>query len=173
MCHSGLKPCVKPWSYIPEDVLPVLWRVVYWASQFLTWYHKVTGYSIYINKFLLLKIQLCFVMISPPRACFQAAVAVYAVIRSVGGFLHAGKNENGSHRKCNLLRHLPTSLHLPAHLCGCSPTVATLMVILDGCFFVKCFHVSTLICPVCEGGIFRPLELQLPTPGASFCWCCC
>lgn len=31
------KVCEEPWSYIPDDVLPVLWRVVYWTSQFLTW----------------------------------------------------------------------------------------------------------------------------------------
>uniref|UniRef100_UPI0037E82DC4 G-protein coupled receptor-associated protein LMBRD2a n=1 Tax=Semicossyphus pulcher TaxID=241346 RepID=UPI0037E82DC4 len=29
--------CVKPWSYIPDGILPVFWRVVYWTSQFLTW----------------------------------------------------------------------------------------------------------------------------------------
>ncbi|XP_030000449.1 G-protein coupled receptor-associated protein LMBRD2a isoform X2 [Sphaeramia orbicularis] len=29
--------CVQPWSHIPDGVLPVLWRVVYWTSQFLTW----------------------------------------------------------------------------------------------------------------------------------------
>uniref|UniRef100_A0AAQ6AG47 LMBR1 domain containing 2 n=1 Tax=Amphiprion ocellaris TaxID=80972 RepID=A0AAQ6AG47_AMPOC len=29
--------CVEPWSYIPDGVLPVFWRVVYWTSQFLTW----------------------------------------------------------------------------------------------------------------------------------------
>lgn len=29
--------CVKPWRYIPDRVLPVFWRVVYWTSQFLTW----------------------------------------------------------------------------------------------------------------------------------------
>ncbi|XP_056887997.1 G-protein coupled receptor-associated protein LMBRD2B-like isoform X2 [Takifugu flavidus] len=34
---SELKPCVEPWSYIPEGILPVFWRVVYWTSQFLTW----------------------------------------------------------------------------------------------------------------------------------------
>ncbi|XP_008302158.1 LMBR1 domain-containing protein 2-B-like [Stegastes partitus] len=34
---SGTKGCVKPWSYIPDGVLPVFWRVVYWTSQFLTW----------------------------------------------------------------------------------------------------------------------------------------
>ncbi|XP_074526397.1 G-protein coupled receptor-associated protein LMBRD2B-like [Halichoeres trimaculatus] len=31
------KACVEPWSYIPDGVLPVFWRVVYWTSQFLTW----------------------------------------------------------------------------------------------------------------------------------------
>nr|XP_057928095.1 G-protein coupled receptor-associated protein LMBRD2B-like isoform X1 [Doryrhamphus excisus]XP_057928096.1 G-protein coupled receptor-associated protein LMBRD2B-like isoform X1 [Doryrhamphus excisus] len=41
---SGLYPtdsvpsvCEQPWSYIPDGVLPVFWRVVYWTSQFLTW----------------------------------------------------------------------------------------------------------------------------------------
>uniref|UniRef100_A0A668ANK0 LMBR1 domain containing 2a n=1 Tax=Myripristis murdjan TaxID=586833 RepID=A0A668ANK0_9TELE len=28
---------LSPWSYIPDGVLPVFWRVVYWTSQFLTW----------------------------------------------------------------------------------------------------------------------------------------
>lgn len=48
--YSELEPCVKPWSYIPEGVLPVFWRVVYWSSQFLTWYHTVTHCSIYFTK---------------------------------------------------------------------------------------------------------------------------
>ncbi|XP_026177509.1 G-protein coupled receptor-associated protein LMBRD2B-like [Mastacembelus armatus] len=34
---SLTKVCEKPWSYIPDGVLPVFWRVVYWTSQFLTW----------------------------------------------------------------------------------------------------------------------------------------
>ncbi|CAL8249328.1 unnamed protein product [Merluccius merluccius] len=34
---SVLKVCQEPWSYIPDGVLPVFWRVVYWTSQFLTW----------------------------------------------------------------------------------------------------------------------------------------
>ena len=29
--------CKPPWSYVPENVLPQLWRVLYWTSQFLTW----------------------------------------------------------------------------------------------------------------------------------------
>ncbi|KAM4615991.1 G-protein coupled receptor-associated protein LMBRD2a [Polymixia lowei] len=31
------KLCARPWSYIPDGILPVFWRVVYWTSQFLTW----------------------------------------------------------------------------------------------------------------------------------------
>lgn len=34
---SAPKVCEKPWSYIPDGILPVFWRVVYWTSQFLTW----------------------------------------------------------------------------------------------------------------------------------------
>uniref|UniRef100_A0A7N6BFN5 LMBR1 domain containing 2 n=1 Tax=Anabas testudineus TaxID=64144 RepID=A0A7N6BFN5_ANATE len=34
---SVLKVCEEPWSYIPDGVLPVFWKVVYWSSQFLTW----------------------------------------------------------------------------------------------------------------------------------------
>jgi hypothetical protein len=29
--------CEAPWSNVPENVFPNLWRVVYWTSQFLTW----------------------------------------------------------------------------------------------------------------------------------------
>jgi hypothetical protein len=29
--------CEEPWSNVPENVFPNLWRVVYWTSQFLTW----------------------------------------------------------------------------------------------------------------------------------------
>ncbi|OXB66700.1 hypothetical protein ASZ78_013091 [Callipepla squamata] len=28
--------CFKPWSYIPNGIMPIFWRVVYWTSQFLT-----------------------------------------------------------------------------------------------------------------------------------------
>ncbi|XP_051552333.1 G-protein coupled receptor-associated protein LMBRD2B-like isoform X2 [Myxocyprinus asiaticus] len=48
------KTCHKPWSYIPDGILPVFWRVVYWTSQFLTWllipfmqsYARSGGFSI-------------------------------------------------------------------------------------------------------------------------------
>ncbi|XP_043463413.1 LMBR1 domain-containing protein 2 homolog [Leptopilina heterotoma] len=29
--------CLEPWSRVPNDVYPNLWRIVYWTSQFLTW----------------------------------------------------------------------------------------------------------------------------------------
>ncbi|XP_014246482.1 LMBR1 domain-containing protein 2 homolog [Cimex lectularius] len=29
--------CKVPWSYVPDYVLPNLWRVVYWSSEVLTW----------------------------------------------------------------------------------------------------------------------------------------
>ncbi|XP_038599777.1 G-protein coupled receptor-associated protein LMBRD2 isoform X1 [Tachyglossus aculeatus] len=46
--------CLKPWSYIPNGIMPVFWRVVYWTSQFLTWillpfmqsYARSGGFSI-------------------------------------------------------------------------------------------------------------------------------
>uniref|UniRef100_A0A3Q3M7L9 LMBR1 domain containing 2b n=1 Tax=Mastacembelus armatus TaxID=205130 RepID=A0A3Q3M7L9_9TELE len=52
--HSEPKPCYKPWSYIPDGIMPVFWRVVYWTSQCLTWlllpfmqsYARSGGFSI-------------------------------------------------------------------------------------------------------------------------------
>ncbi len=35
--NSIPKACYKPWSYIPDGIMPVFWRVVYWTSQCLTW----------------------------------------------------------------------------------------------------------------------------------------
>lgn len=34
---STQRVCYKPWSYIPDGIMPVFWRVVYWTSQCLTW----------------------------------------------------------------------------------------------------------------------------------------
>ncbi|KAE8285572.1 LMBR1 domain-containing protein 2-B [Larimichthys crocea] len=49
-----LTQCYKPWSYIPDGIMPVFWRVVYWTSQCLTWlllpfmqsYARSGGFSI-------------------------------------------------------------------------------------------------------------------------------
>ncbi|KAJ8305917.1 hypothetical protein KUTeg_016462 [Tegillarca granosa] len=30
-------PCEVPLSHVPDNILPALWRVVYWSSQLLTW----------------------------------------------------------------------------------------------------------------------------------------
>uniref|UniRef100_A0A668AC96 LMBR1 domain containing 2b n=1 Tax=Myripristis murdjan TaxID=586833 RepID=A0A668AC96_9TELE len=51
---SSQKSCHKPWSYIPDGIMPVFWRVVYWTSQCLTWlllpfmqsYARSGGFSI-------------------------------------------------------------------------------------------------------------------------------
>ncbi|XP_036614426.1 G-protein coupled receptor-associated protein LMBRD2 isoform X1 [Trichosurus vulpecula] len=51
---TGKHPCFKPWSYIPDGIMPIFWRVVYWTSQFLTWillpfmqsYARSGGFSI-------------------------------------------------------------------------------------------------------------------------------
>ncbi|XP_068191245.1 G-protein coupled receptor-associated protein LMBRD2B isoform X2 [Antennarius striatus] len=51
---TTVKPCHKPWSYIPDGIMPVFWRVVYWTSQCLTWlllpfmqsYARSGGFSI-------------------------------------------------------------------------------------------------------------------------------
>ena len=32
-----INDCEKPWSFLPVQVLPDLWRVVYWSSQILSW----------------------------------------------------------------------------------------------------------------------------------------
>ena len=32
-----MNPCEEPWSYAPNQVLPTLWRIVYWTAQVLTW----------------------------------------------------------------------------------------------------------------------------------------
>uniref|UniRef100_A0A3Q3WJ16 LMBR1 domain containing 2 n=1 Tax=Mola mola TaxID=94237 RepID=A0A3Q3WJ16_MOLML len=52
--NSVPTPCYKPWSYIPDGIMPVFWRVVYWTSQCLTWlllpfmqsYARSGGFSI-------------------------------------------------------------------------------------------------------------------------------
>lgn len=37
----GISPpvthCVMPVSHVADHVLPTLWKIVYWTSQFLTW----------------------------------------------------------------------------------------------------------------------------------------
>ncbi|XP_061117219.1 G-protein coupled receptor-associated protein LMBRD2a [Conger conger] len=54
LTKSVQKECYKPWSYIPDGIMPVFWRVVYWTSQCLTWlllpfmqsYARSGGFSI-------------------------------------------------------------------------------------------------------------------------------
>lgn len=37
MVANETSACEQPWSYVPGNVLPTLWRIVYWTSQALTW----------------------------------------------------------------------------------------------------------------------------------------
>uniref|UniRef100_A0A674HMA5 LMBR1 domain containing 2 n=1 Tax=Taeniopygia guttata TaxID=59729 RepID=A0A674HMA5_TAEGU len=54
LAPSSKQKCFKPWSYIPDGIMPIFWRVVYWTSQFLTWillpfmqsYARSGGFSI-------------------------------------------------------------------------------------------------------------------------------
>lgn len=34
---ANVSTCEEPWSHVPEEVFPKLWRTVYWTSQILTW----------------------------------------------------------------------------------------------------------------------------------------
>ncbi|KAJ8945114.1 hypothetical protein NQ318_001579 [Aromia moschata] len=34
---SSQAKCEEPWSNVPKEVFPNLWRTVYWSTQFLTW----------------------------------------------------------------------------------------------------------------------------------------
>lgn len=72
-------------------------------------------------------IQDCFVFLWS-LLCLQAAAAFHAVLRTVWSVLQNWENQGGSLWKCNLLRHLPPHLHIPAGLCGCPPKVAALVV---------------------------------------------
>lgn len=35
--HGDDDKCKKPWSYLPDLTLPILWHIAYWTSQSLTW----------------------------------------------------------------------------------------------------------------------------------------
>lgn len=35
--NTSADTCEMPWSYVPRYTLPIMWRIVYWTSQFLTW----------------------------------------------------------------------------------------------------------------------------------------
>ncbi|XP_071488144.1 G-protein coupled receptor-associated protein LMBRD2-like [Diadema antillarum] len=35
--NSPTEQCKKPWSYVPENILPTIWKIVYWTTFVLTW----------------------------------------------------------------------------------------------------------------------------------------
>lgn len=115
---SKLKPCYKPWSYIPDGIMPVFWRVVYWTSQCLTWSVRLAFYKYMCS---CMYIEHCVLL------C-QAAASFHAILRSLRRLLHRRENQDGSDRERHLLRDLPADLRLAAHLRGRSSRVAPVLV---------------------------------------------
>lgn len=129
--------CHKPWSYIPDGIMPVFWRVVYWTSQCLTWSvrARVSSWNLHMLSFCVLKVFLCR----------QAAAALHAVVRSLRRLLHHREDQNGTDWERHLLRDIPAHFRLFAHLRGRSSWVAPLLV--SGPwgrtpFFLFCFVLS-------------------------------
>lgn len=44
--YSLPEACGQPISYVSDNVLPALWRVIYWTSQVLTWLVDILTYVI-------------------------------------------------------------------------------------------------------------------------------
>lgn len=90
--RSAPKPCYMPWSYIPRDIMPVFWRVVYWTSQCLTWSVCLCNtkhqHQLFVSVFPTIRtaMQLFY------WVCSQAAAALHAVIRSLRRLLHHWQN---------------------------------------------------------------------------------
>uniref|UniRef100_A0A8C5C877 LMBR1 domain containing 2a n=1 Tax=Gadus morhua TaxID=8049 RepID=A0A8C5C877_GADMO len=106
---SALKVCHEPWSYIPDGVLPVFWRVVYWTSQCLTWllipfmqsYARSGAFSrvgkiktaliengIYYGTYLLIFISLLiYVAAHPPKLSYQYTTIGITAANTWGLFL--------------------------------------------------------------------------------------
>ena len=53
--------CEEPWSYLNEEVLPDLWRIVYWSSQILSWWVRLLKlFKNKVTSFLADKHNRCF-----------------------------------------------------------------------------------------------------------------
>lgn len=58
----------------------------------------------------------------------KAPSAIHAVICSLWRILHHWKDQDGPDWECHLLWHIPFHLRLSSHLCGCTSSVAPLLV---------------------------------------------
>jgi len=41
--------CVQSWSQLPDQLLPVFWKIVYWMSQILTWWDWLFQHAVMIR----------------------------------------------------------------------------------------------------------------------------
>lgn len=133
LCYSVLKACEEPWSYIPDGVLPVFWRVVYWSSQFLTWWgptsHICTDWVTFSNPDynctfgLLLWTQLCWRFLSLCVCCFWVYRLLLPFMQSYarsGSFSRVGKIktalfENAIYYGTYLLIFVSLLIYVAAH----------------------------------------------------------
>ncbi|KAM5328556.1 G-protein coupled receptor-associated protein LMBRD2 isoform 3-T4 [Glossophaga mutica] len=77
-------PCFKPWSYIPDGIMPIFWRVVYWTSQFLTWNQLQTIGIAAANTWglFLLVLLLGYGLVEIPRSYWNGAKRGYLLTKT-------------------------------------------------------------------------------------------
>ncbi|KAM4869248.1 G-protein coupled receptor-associated protein LMBRD2 isoform X2 [Urocitellus parryii] len=77
-------PCFKPWSYIPDGIMPIFWRVVYWTSQFLTWNQLQTIGIAAANTWglFLLVLLLGYGLVEIPRSYWNGAKRGYLLMKT-------------------------------------------------------------------------------------------
>ncbi|XP_075344658.1 G-protein coupled receptor-associated protein LMBRD2 isoform X2 [Mycteria americana] len=76
--------CFKPWSYIPNGIMPIFWRVVYWTSQFLTWNQLQTIGIAAANTWglFLLVLLLGYGLVEIPRSHWNGAKRGYLLMKT-------------------------------------------------------------------------------------------
>uniref|UniRef100_A0A8C4WKG5 LMBR1 domain containing 2 n=1 Tax=Gopherus evgoodei TaxID=1825980 RepID=A0A8C4WKG5_9SAUR len=76
--------CSKPWSYIPDGIMPIFWRVVYWTSQFLTWNQLQTIGIAAANTWglFLLVLLLGYGLVEIPRSHWNGAKRGYLLMKT-------------------------------------------------------------------------------------------
>ncbi|KAK7810668.1 hypothetical protein U0070_012794 [Myodes glareolus] len=76
-------PCFKPWSYIPDGIMPIFWRVVYWTSQFLTNQLQTIGIAAANTWGLfLLVLLLGYGLVEIPRSYWNGAKRGYLLMKT-------------------------------------------------------------------------------------------
>lgn len=127
MCSQTLLCVTENWSLVRnlgvtfQRVLPVFWKVMYWSSQLLTWYRSHSLFHLLYQMFLLLKIYISFVTISPPYACVcRLLLPFMQSYAQSGAFSRVGKMktaliENAIYYGTYLLIFLCLIVYVAAH----------------------------------------------------------